>query len=256
MAAEINREQVIKTLNSILEAELAGVVRYTHYSLMIFGHARIPIINWMRTQATESLTHACAAGEHITSLGGHPSLRIGSLLETEKHDIDSILREALEHESFRLKHYRQLLEQVTGKRVYLEQNKSLEVKLHKKIAAGQNLYHLAEQGGKSSSFLRSPLMSQAYAQASVDDRRWVMIYQDKKNTGAAETVIPEKTQTPLTANEVKDGQFKLRLNLKTSPELAKYKNTRWAFAGKKNKYDPSSEKNKWVLNEQWDRRSA
>jgi bacterioferritin len=121
MAAEINKEQVIKTLNSILEAELAGVVRYTHYSLMIFGYARIPIINWMRTQATESLTHACAAGEHITSLGGHPSLRIGPLLETEKHDIDSILREALEHESIGLKHYRQLLDLVGGKSVYLEE---------------------------------------------------------------------------------------------------------------------------------------
>ena len=121
MAAEINKEQVIKTLNSILEAELAGVVRYTHYSLMIFGHARIPIIDWMRTQATESLTHACAAGEHITSLGGHPSLRIGPLLETEKHDIDSILREALEHESVGLNHYRQLLELVDGKSVYLEE---------------------------------------------------------------------------------------------------------------------------------------
>lgn len=121
MAGEINKEQVIKTLNSILEAELAGVVRYTHYSLMIFGHARIPIINWMRTQATESLTHACAAGEHITSLGGHPSLRIGPLLETEQHDIDSILREALEHESVGLGHYRKLLEQVEGKSVYLEE---------------------------------------------------------------------------------------------------------------------------------------
>ena len=33
---------VIATLNEILELELAGVVRYSHYSLMIFGHARHP----------------------------------------------------------------------------------------------------------------------------------------------------------------------------------------------------------------------
>lgn len=121
MAAELDKEKVIRTLNAILEAELAGVVRYTHYSFMVFGHARIPLITWMRAQATESLTHAYAAGEHITSLGGHPSLRIGSLLETEKHDIDSILREALEHEAAALKHYRELMELVDGKSVHLEE---------------------------------------------------------------------------------------------------------------------------------------
>jgi bacterioferritin len=58
MAAELDKEKVIQTLNAILEAELAGVVRYTHYSFMVFGHARIPLITWMRAQATESLTHA------------------------------------------------------------------------------------------------------------------------------------------------------------------------------------------------------
>lgn len=121
MAAQLDKEKVIKTLNAILEAELGGVVRYTHYSFMVFGHARIPLITWMRAQATESLTHAYAAGEHITSLGGHPSLRIGPLLETEKHDIDSILRESLEHEAAALNHYRQLMELVDGKSVVLEE---------------------------------------------------------------------------------------------------------------------------------------
>ena len=81
---------VIATLNEILEIELAGVVRYSHYSLMIFGHARIPIVSWMRAQATEGLAHALAAGEYVTALGGHPSLGIGKLLETHKHDIDQI----------------------------------------------------------------------------------------------------------------------------------------------------------------------
>ena len=38
------------SLNTILELELAGVVRYLHYSLMVFGHARIPIIGWMLTK--------------------------------------------------------------------------------------------------------------------------------------------------------------------------------------------------------------
>ena len=69
-----------------------------HYSFMIFGHHRIPITGWLRSQSNESMAHATQAGEHITSLGGHPSLRIGPLLETHKHSVDDILGEALEHE--------------------------------------------------------------------------------------------------------------------------------------------------------------
>ena len=98
---KIERESVITTLNTILELELAGVVRYIHYSLMVFGHARIPIIKWMRDQATEGMNHASMAGEHVTSLGGHPSLKIGKLVETHKHDISQILQEALEHSARR-----------------------------------------------------------------------------------------------------------------------------------------------------------
>ena len=57
------------TLNRILELELAGLVRYLHYSFMIFGHNRIPIVAWLRSQADESQAHAVQAGEHITNLG-------------------------------------------------------------------------------------------------------------------------------------------------------------------------------------------
>ena len=57
---------VTKALNTILELELAGVVRYTHYALMVFGYNRIPIVSWLRSQAAESLTHADKAGELIT----------------------------------------------------------------------------------------------------------------------------------------------------------------------------------------------
>ena len=91
---------VIAALNTILETELAGVVRYVHYSFMVFGHGRIPIVSWMREQANEAMAHATQAGEHITALGGHPSLAIGKLLESHKHDIDQILHEAMEHEHF------------------------------------------------------------------------------------------------------------------------------------------------------------
>ncbi len=118
---EINTDEVIKVLNNIMEAELAGVVRYTHYSLMVFGFGRIPIVSWMRGQANESLNHATEAGELITHLGGHPSLGIGSLLETHRHDIGDILKESLEHEMLALSEYNNLLDIVNGRHVMLEE---------------------------------------------------------------------------------------------------------------------------------------
>ena len=116
-----DRDRVLALLNQILEAELAGVVRYTHYSLMVFGHARIPIVGWLRSQAQESLQHAHQAGELVTHLGGHPSLAIGSLLETEQHSIDAILSESLAPERATLELYHGLLGQVEGKSVMLEE---------------------------------------------------------------------------------------------------------------------------------------
>lgn len=113
--------EVIDILNKILECELAGVVRYTHYSLMVFGHNRIPIVKWLRDQASESLTHASEAGEHITTLGGHPSLKIGKLIETEKHSLNDILKESLEHEETQLNNLYSLLKMVEGKSVFLEE---------------------------------------------------------------------------------------------------------------------------------------
>ena len=86
--------EIINTLNQILELELAGVVKYTHYSLMVFGHNRIPIVSWMKDNANEGLVHAQKAGDLVTLLGGgHPSLKIAPLLETEHHNIGDILRE-------------------------------------------------------------------------------------------------------------------------------------------------------------------
>ena len=117
----LNEKSVLDALNRILEIELAGVVRYAHYSLMVFGHARIPIVSWMRTQANEGLIHALQAGEHITSMGGHPSLRIGKLLETQRHDIDQILREAMDHEQEGVDAYRKLLDLVRDRDVMLEE---------------------------------------------------------------------------------------------------------------------------------------
>ena len=118
---KIDTQKVIESLNTILELELAGVVRYLHYSLMVFGHARIPIVSWLRGEATEAMGHAQKIGEWITALNAHPSLKIGPLLETHQHDVNEILKEAHEHEKAGLDAYYQLLELVTGKSILLEE---------------------------------------------------------------------------------------------------------------------------------------
>jgi bacterioferritin len=119
--SELDRSQAVDVLNRILEAELAGVVRYTHYSLLVFGYGRIPIVSWLREQADESLLHAQQVGEWITALGAYPSLQIGRLLDTHKHDIGAILRESLEAEGEALALYRELLTLAEGHSVALEE---------------------------------------------------------------------------------------------------------------------------------------
>jgi bacterioferritin len=118
---DIDKQHVVGVLNRILEMELAGVVRYTHYSFLVFGHSRIPIVSWMRDQATEALTHAQQVGEWITHLGAYPSLHIGPLLDTHRTDIGDMLRESLETESAALAQYRELLELVKDRSVPLEE---------------------------------------------------------------------------------------------------------------------------------------
>jgi bacterioferritin len=107
---ELDNGKIVALLNRILESELAGVVRYTHYSFLVFGFGRIPIVSWLRSQANEALLHAQQAGEMITHLGAYPSLAIGPLLDTHKHDIGAILRESLESEAVALALYKELLE--------------------------------------------------------------------------------------------------------------------------------------------------
>jgi len=118
---DLDKKAVVDLLNEILETELAGVVRYTHYSLMIFGHNRIPIVSWLRGEATTCLTHANEAGEMVTHLGEHPSLKIGALLETEQHSINDILLESMEAEKAGLALYKRLLELVRDRSVFLEE---------------------------------------------------------------------------------------------------------------------------------------
>jgi bacterioferritin len=118
---KFDEKKAIAILNDILEAELAGVVRYMHYSLMVYGYNRIPIVSWLRSQADESMKHAQEAGELITHFGGHPSLGIGDLLESHKHDVGDILRESLAHELKTLELYNSLLKLSEGASVMIEE---------------------------------------------------------------------------------------------------------------------------------------
>ena len=117
----IDTKEVISLLNEIMEYELAGVVRYTHYSLMVTGPHRWPIVDFLKEQASESLVHSQQAGEVLTGLDGHPSQKIAAIEETHNHSIRDILEESLEHELQALNLYRQLLRKVEGSSVYLEE---------------------------------------------------------------------------------------------------------------------------------------
>ena len=118
---DLDKQHVINVLNRILEQELAGVVRYTHYSFLVFGYSRIPIVAWLRQQADESLLHAQQAGEMITLLGAYPSLAIGPLLDTHQHDIAAVMKDSLETEAKALALYNELLKLVAGRSVMLEE---------------------------------------------------------------------------------------------------------------------------------------
>ena len=119
--SEIDTNQVCDILNEIMEYELAGVVRYTHSSMMVSGPYRLPIVTFLKEQASESLLHAQLAGEKIAGLDGHPSQKIARIEETNRHTIKDILEESLQHELHALNLYKKLLAAVENKSVYLEE---------------------------------------------------------------------------------------------------------------------------------------
>ena len=137
-------DKAVRLLNSILEQELAGVVRYTHYSFLVFGFGRIPIVSWLRAQAAESLAHAHLAGEMVTHLGAYPSLAIGELLDSHEHDIGGILRDSLKSEQQALALYEELLKVVEGRSVMLEEY------------ARQMIYAEEQHAGEVNKMLRRP----------------------------------------------------------------------------------------------------
>lgn len=118
---DLNIDKTCALLNSIMECELAGVVRYTHYSIMVSGPYRIPIVDFMKAQANESLVHAQQVGEILTGLNGHPTQKIAPIEESHQHSIKDILQESLEHEIRALNLYKDLLKEVENASIYLEE---------------------------------------------------------------------------------------------------------------------------------------
>lgn len=118
---ELDKEKTIDLLNTIMELELSGVVRYTHYSLMVTGPNRIPIVQFFKNQATESLLHAQQAGEILTGLEGHPSQKISTIEESFQHSVKDLLQESLNHERKALETYKDLLDMVEDASIYLEE---------------------------------------------------------------------------------------------------------------------------------------
>jgi bacterioferritin len=118
---ELDIKNTVELLNTIMEVELAGVVRYTHYALMVIGPNRIPIVDFMNAQATESLLHAQQAGEILTGLEGHPSLGVAPIEETHQHSVRNLLTESLNHEQRALQLYSDLLDVVQDASIYLEE---------------------------------------------------------------------------------------------------------------------------------------
>lgn len=118
---ENDHPEILDLLKEIVEFELAGVVRFTHYALMVSGPNRIPIVSFLQGQASESLAHAQKAGEILTGLGGHPSMRITTLDESGKHSVRDILEESYAHEKRGIGHYARLVELCEGRSVFLEE---------------------------------------------------------------------------------------------------------------------------------------
>ena len=118
---KLDTNKVCGILNEIIELEMAGVVRYAHSSLMVTGPNRIPIVQFLQEQATESLQHALQAGEYITGFDGHPSQAITPIEENHDHSVTQILQESLEHEQKAVEKYKELLEEVVDASIMLEE---------------------------------------------------------------------------------------------------------------------------------------
>jgi bacterioferritin len=118
---DLDRPKTNDILNKVMQAELAGVVRYTSYALIIVGPNRLPLVAFMKSQATESLAHALQVGELLTGLDGIPAVTIQDIDGPAPGSMADVLESSLEHEQGALTLYKELLREVEGKSIYLEE---------------------------------------------------------------------------------------------------------------------------------------
>ena len=118
---DLEIEKAISILNNIVGAELAGVVKYTHFALMVTGTNRLVLDKFFKSQASESLEHAQEAGELMTGLGGHPSQSIPSIKESNLHSTKDLLNESLSHEEQAIGLYKDLLDCSENRSIYIEE---------------------------------------------------------------------------------------------------------------------------------------
>jgi len=130
---DLNTKEAISILNDILKYELAGVVKYTHFALMVTGPNRPILDKFFKSQASESLQHAQQAGELLTGLGGHPSQMIPKIEETNQHEIKDLLNESLVHEQKAIDLYQDLL--------VCSENKSLDIEEYAREMIKQEELH-------------------------------------------------------------------------------------------------------------------
>jgi len=122
----MSNDKICERLNEILANELAGALMYLHYSFFIYGHSRIPIVEWLRSQSSEGMTHATMVGDKIIALGGEP-------VTHPSHDkfpknfatLNDMLRATLRLEKEVFEQYASLLRELDDEslamRVFLEQ---------------------------------------------------------------------------------------------------------------------------------------
>jgi bacterioferritin len=120
----MSNKKIIQGLNDALEREMSNVVSYLHYSFMVRGVNRGPLVEFFRGQAQESFGHATRLGEKIVALGGQPSIRVEPIRELKSGTAEAMLREELGREKEEVMRYIALLKLVENDialRVMLEE---------------------------------------------------------------------------------------------------------------------------------------
>ncbi len=112
--AQTNPKTIVTQLNKLLEMELSGVTRYLHYSFMVFGANRIPIVAWFREQANEGVAHSVLVGEKITAYNGEPSVAVRPVPTTRHQSLRAMLEESSVFERESLGEYVNLLNMSNG----------------------------------------------------------------------------------------------------------------------------------------------